>query len=186
MECAGSLALSKKDLVQQRRNAALAKVFEAFDEDGSGAVEAGELLALGKARRKLGQKGGEWSEAQNARLLKKMDTDGSGTIDCEEFCSYFAEALTHDEEAFNVTIESFMEVAQSISGEREEKAVGGSPTSKSARVEELALRWGSGPTTQQLKLAQRRNDRAASAKRYGSSSKRRGQDSASRGIDAYT
>ena len=24
-----------------------------------------------------------------------MDTDGSGTIDCEEFCSYFAEAPAH-------------------------------------------------------------------------------------------
>ena len=43
-------------------------------------VKQAELLELGQARRALGQKAGEWTEAQNNRLVGRMDTDGDGTI----------------------------------------------------------------------------------------------------------
>ena len=71
----------------------LLKVFGVFDLDGSGEIESSELLHLGKARRKLGQKGGEWSEEKNARLVKKMDVNGDGTVSGSEFAEFFNKAL---------------------------------------------------------------------------------------------
>ena len=42
------------------------------DLDRSGAVGEEELRVLGQARRKLGQKSGEWTKEMNQRLLQKM------------------------------------------------------------------------------------------------------------------
>ena len=71
----------------------LNKVFDQFDLDSSGSIDASELLLLGKARRSLGQKSGAWSETQNAQLLKRIDTDGSGLVSQSEFSSYFEHSL---------------------------------------------------------------------------------------------
>jgi len=102
------------------REQALRAVFAAFDEDGSGEVEASELLALGKARRSTGQKSGSWTEEQNARLIKRMDTNGDGGIDVEEFTKFFSSSLPRDPETFNGIMQQFMEVAKAIkSGKKE-------------------------------------------------------------------
>ena len=53
-------------------------MFAAFDIDGSGEINSKELLLMGKARRELGQKkDSEWSEEKNARMVKRLDVDGS-------------------------------------------------------------------------------------------------------------
>lgn len=62
-----------------------------FDLDGSGVIESRELLQLGQMRRKLGQKGGEWSEAKNTRMINKMDSNKDGKVQGSEFSG----TLTH-------------------------------------------------------------------------------------------
>merc|ERR1711865_808535 len=91
---------------------ALCKVFQQFDLDGSGEIETKELLALGQARRKLGQKSGAWTEEKNAKLVKNMDTDGDGTVNEKEFSGYFDKSLTKDQAEFEETVAQFMEVAR--------------------------------------------------------------------------
>ena len=49
---------------------------------------------LGKARRELGQKkGSEWNEEKNARMVKRLDVDGSGKVEEKEFVNGFDEVL---------------------------------------------------------------------------------------------
>ena len=68
------------------------QVFAAFDIDGSGEINSKELLLMGKARRELGQKkDSEWSEEKNARMVKRLDADGSGKIEEKEFVAGFEE-----------------------------------------------------------------------------------------------
>ena len=55
------------------RKAELAKVFGTFDMDGSGTVEAKELMVLGTARQTLGHKKRVWTEERNARMIANMD-----------------------------------------------------------------------------------------------------------------
>ena len=89
----------------------LEQVFEAFDLDGSGDVSKSELLALGEARRKLGQKQGNWSAEANQRCLAKIDADGNGQIEVGEFVRHFSEAMPWAVEDFESTIQDFLEVA---------------------------------------------------------------------------
>jgi len=93
----------------------LAAVFEVFDLDGSGAIGSDELQKLGTARRTLGQKKGEWTPEQNARLVAKMDQDGDGGIDKQEFVNYFAEALPKAQFDFDTVVDQFMAVAKEVS-----------------------------------------------------------------------
>ena len=83
-----------------------------FDLDDSGEIETKELMRLGQARRKLGQKSGAWSHEKNAKLVKNMDTDGDGTVNEKEFATYFARSLPTDRNDFDEIISQFMDVAQ--------------------------------------------------------------------------
>merc|ERR1711934_910182 len=73
-----------KDRAQKEKNdrraVALRKVYREFDLDGGGDVGGEEMLALGKARRKLGQKKGEWTQDMNQRLLENMGVDRRGAV----------------------------------------------------------------------------------------------------------
>ena len=60
------------------REHALALVFVEFDLDSSGCIQSAELLALGKARRALGQRPGQWTEEKNTRLIHRINTSGDG------------------------------------------------------------------------------------------------------------
>ena len=62
-----------------RRATALQKVYHAFDFDGGGQVGEAALLEIGRARRRLGQREGEWSEETNSALLSLIGTDEQGT-----------------------------------------------------------------------------------------------------------
>ena len=63
-----------------RRAALLQKVYNEFDLDGGGDVGAEELMEVGQARRRLGQKSGEWTEANNRALMRKMGPDEEGIV----------------------------------------------------------------------------------------------------------
>ena len=63
-----------------RRAALLRAVYHEFDLDGGGDVGAEELMEVGQARRRLGQKSGEWTEANNRALMRKMGPDEEGIV----------------------------------------------------------------------------------------------------------
>ena len=86
-----------------------------MDLDGSGVMGAPELLALGQARRKLGHKSGEWTEAQNIAMMAKMGADKHGTITMGNFVEYFDEILPYNKDEFDKTIQQFISCARSIS-----------------------------------------------------------------------
>ena len=99
----------------------LREVFKVFDSDNTNSLESSELLELGKARRSMGHKKGEWTEEMNARLVKEMDTDADGKVDEFEFSKHFEKALPHDEEEFNTIIAQFLKVANACT-EQKQKA----------------------------------------------------------------
>lgn len=89
------------------------KVFQAFDLDNSGYVEAEELQLLGQQRKTLGQKERVWTQERNAKLIAKMDISRDGLIDQEEFLVHFLEALEFEnDEVFSQTMEDFLECAK--------------------------------------------------------------------------
>merc|ERR1712166_819647 len=80
---AKSSSVSPKNSSRNRQSE-LRKVFRLFDLDDSGEIASWELLALGKARRSLGQKSTPWTEEKNASLVKNMDASGDGLVDEKE------------------------------------------------------------------------------------------------------
>ena len=70
---------------KEQRQAELRKVYREFDLEGSGDVGADELLLLGQTRRKLGQKGGQWTAQNNANLMQKIGPDIDGNIPEDSF-----------------------------------------------------------------------------------------------------
>ena len=62
-----------------------------------------ELLTLGQTRRKLGQRGGAWTDAMNENLMNRIGTDSRGSIPEHNFAKYFNETLPSDREAFEVS-----------------------------------------------------------------------------------
>ena len=68
-------------------------------------------MMLGHARRKLGQKRGEWTAELNQKLFARLDSNGDGRVSADEFAQYFDRSLPHDPTEFERTIEQFMAVA---------------------------------------------------------------------------
>ena len=89
-------------LLSDTSDQGLARVFEAIDVDGSGAIDVKELgtrprqtpaqkrqLPAGDAMRLVGVK----CTANSAKkVLKVIDTDGSGEIELDEFLTFFKKA----------------------------------------------------------------------------------------------
>lgn len=100
------------NIVERKRR--LAEIYKEFDLDGNGEVGADELLALGKTRRFLGHKGGEWTEHQNRNLLRNMGADQHGNVSEESFCKYFDKALSDDPKEFEATLQNFHECAAEV------------------------------------------------------------------------
>ena len=98
----------------------LTSIHKVFDIDGSGTVDKVELLELGQARRSLGHKKGEWTKEMNDKLLKKIDRDGDGQVDANEFATYFADHLPKDRGTFDFTMDQFMEVAKACARKKKE------------------------------------------------------------------
>merc|ERR1711865_638863 len=83
-----------------------------FDVNRSGTVEAAELMQLGIARQRLGQKDRLWTEAKNSALVRRMDSNQNGLIESEEFCKHFDNALPRED--FDNVIAEFKEVAVEV------------------------------------------------------------------------
>ena len=80
------------------RRAQLAEVFQCFDDDGSGSIDASELYYL---RRNKGRDLGTWLEGgRNVTLIEKLDADGGGSVEEEEFVAYYDEVLSQKPELF--------------------------------------------------------------------------------------
>ena len=75
-----AMAAEKQRLEGMRRAALLQKVYNEFDLDGGGDVGEEELLELGRARRRLGQKSGEWTPRANRALVRKMGCNEQGIL----------------------------------------------------------------------------------------------------------
>ena len=97
------------------KQAALRKVYREFDLDGGGGVGEDELLMLGQARRKMGQKGGERTKEMNDKLMKRMGVDNNGSVSETNFVEYFDGALSMESSAFNMAMVQFMESAKECS-----------------------------------------------------------------------
>jgi len=100
----------------------LREVFLLFDLDGSGFVESNELLKLGKARRKLGHRGGDWSKESNANFLQRLEQNDDGVIDVDEFTSHFSSALPKGRTDFDAAINKFVEVANEVREPKQDTA----------------------------------------------------------------
>jgi len=96
------------------RKGKLARCFRIYDADQSGKVKKTDLLRLGKMRRELGQMPGQWSEAQNERLIQQIDRNRDGFIDESEYTTYYHEALPVDRIVFDEIIVAFLECGMEL------------------------------------------------------------------------
>jgi hypothetical protein len=94
------------------RRQVLKHVFCAFDVDSNGYVESDELLLLGNARKKLGQKQRDWTEAKNRELLRSLDKNLDGRIDEAEFVRGFSAKVPQDVDSFLQLATEFHQVAR--------------------------------------------------------------------------
>ena len=71
-------------------------------------------MALGLARRDIGQKSSVWDQAKNDRLVRRLDRDQTGAIEEAEFVNYFNFTLAKDREAYSKIMKDFKAVALSL------------------------------------------------------------------------
>ena len=69
-------------------------LFEEFDLDGNGTIDASELQVLGAA---LGE---TWTLAQTREILKELDKDNDGTVDLKEFQDWLANEKNSEERKY--------------------------------------------------------------------------------------
>merc|ERR1711988_1507864 len=96
-------------VITEGRRIRLTALFRAFDYDSSSAIDPQEFLAIGKAFR------GEdvWTEEMNAKALARVDKDGGGSIDVNEFVEFFEKNIPADrtDDRFNNLMDRYMEAA---------------------------------------------------------------------------
>jgi large subunit ribosomal protein L7e len=95
------------------RKLQLTALFRAFDYDSSGSIEPQEFLAIGKAVKAASAKGGEWTEEMNAKAMARVDSDGGGSIDVDEFCGFFEKNMPKNrtQEQFCKLMDRYMAAA---------------------------------------------------------------------------
>ena len=99
------------------RQMMLADVFAAFDVDGDGFVDAGELMQLGAARQKLKQDGRKWTEAKNKQLVELLDTNKDGAVSRDEFVRGFGKATPEGMQQFCALMMEYEAVARWVRAE---------------------------------------------------------------------
>merc|ERR1719188_639298 len=78
-----SAQVSNLDQQDEMNEAELLRIFKHFDEDGSGSISCDELR---QAMMALGIK---VTMSSCKKILAQIDTDGNGTIEWEEFHTFF-------------------------------------------------------------------------------------------------
>ena len=100
---------------KEYRKKRLSECFKGFDIDGGGTMGSEELMELGTARRKLGQKSGTWTKEQNDRMIANMKDGKKGEVKEAEFVKFFEGMLPRDRKEFDTNIEQFLNVAEAVS-----------------------------------------------------------------------
>jgi len=69
----------------------LREIFKAFDKDGSGKIDMGELTEVMKAYYKAVEEPADEKKCKEtaAMIMKEIDTGGDGTISVDEFIKAF-------------------------------------------------------------------------------------------------
>ncbi|XP_062601368.1 calmodulin-beta-like isoform X1 [Saccostrea cucullata] len=75
--------------------------FNMFDKDNSGYINTRELLTVMRAFKQ------DPTKAEVQQLMKRLDTDGNGKIEYEEFEKYMVENYKHPEEFQNSMMDAF-------------------------------------------------------------------------------
>ena len=114
-----STASNLKEIKTSLRVVALQRVYKEFDINCDGTVSSREMLALGQARRDLGQKGGEWTKEHNRRMMRAMKADQHDCVSMKNFVKYFNSELPHDPTEFERTIAEFLKCARAIRHRKE-------------------------------------------------------------------
>ena len=117
-------------------------MYDAFDLDGGGDVGEDEMLALGQARRKLGQKSGEWTREQNRNMMSNMGADRRGNVTADRFVAFFNEKLSSREQEFNKEIEQFMACAGALEEKKKKVKAEKEEAEQAASTERIrCCRW---------------------------------------------
>eukprot|EP00658_Telonema_sp_P-2_P060949 TRINITY_DN4971_c0_g1_i2.p1 TRINITY_DN4971_c0_g1~~TRINITY_DN4971_c0_g1_i2.p1 ORF type:complete len:419 (+),score=179.62 TRINITY_DN4971_c0_g1_i2:71-1327(+) len=93
----------------KQRTHRMKEIFDKFDVDGDGRLSHKELYGVGMAlhaEEKLG-----WTKDRNQRLMKLIDTDGTGFIEIEEFLHYYKSVIYDvSDERFEIGLKTFANV----------------------------------------------------------------------------
>eukprot|EP00658_Telonema_sp_P-2_P051666 TRINITY_DN39776_c0_g1_i1.p1 TRINITY_DN39776_c0_g1~~TRINITY_DN39776_c0_g1_i1.p1 ORF type:complete len:174 (+),score=55.01 TRINITY_DN39776_c0_g1_i1:114-635(+) len=108
-------AKSPPPIEMRRRVEMLQRVFREFDRDRAGQISPDELLQVGRLRRKVGHKSGEWTEEQNLRLVRQMDASGDGVVEEKEFVGFMNSGLPRDMKQFSAIVQEYIEAAMAFS-----------------------------------------------------------------------
>merc|ERR1712166_871190 len=100
--------MAEKEGLQPERQARVVSLFRAFDYDSSGAIDSDEFLCIGKAFR-----GDLWDETKNKAALARVDKDKNGSIDAQEFVTFFAlqGMRARPDDKFNNLMDRYMAAA---------------------------------------------------------------------------
>jgi len=107
---------------EERRQKILKGVFKRFDWKHEGSIGSRGLKAVGEARRAAGHKEEAWTESQNLKLLRKIDSDDDGRISEDEFLAYFNKRLPQDAVQFESVVAELTAAARKSQVAAEETA----------------------------------------------------------------
>ena len=80
----------------EAQKAEFKRAFSLFDKNGDGNISSSELSGVMK------QLGRNMTEAEVTDMLKEIDSDGSGTIEFNEFTDYMMKKLTKAQQPTNI------------------------------------------------------------------------------------
>ena len=114
----------KEVMVEIARLERLRDVYQQFDLNGNGTVSFHEMLALGRARRKLCHKVGEWTIDDNENLMRDIGVDKAGNVTIHRFVSFFNTSLPSDVDEFEENVQQFLQCARYLRNQADTQADG--------------------------------------------------------------
>jgi len=114
----------RSDVEEHDRRASLQEVYRRLDAFSNGRVDAGDLLALARGRRKLQKKSDAWEDSQEVDALCGINIAVDGTVSSDDFVNSFSQELPHEKEEFDAILEEYLAVA-AVHGETTRTALAG-------------------------------------------------------------